>query len=58
MHAGGAYEPLSDVASNGLRRVEYRLDRLHARLHFEDTGNWVTYAQLNIDGPLIEWKTR
>jgi hypothetical protein len=58
MHADGAYEPLSRAASDALRRVEFRIDRLSAKLFFERTGKWVTCAQLNIDGPLIEWKRR
>src|SRR5688500_6078377 len=54
MHAGGAYEPISEAASTELRRVEYGLDRLRSALHFEDTGRWVRCAQLNIDRPMIE----
>ena len=58
MHAdAGGGERLSAAASEELRRTEYEIDRLRAKLHFRGKGEWVTCAQLNIDGPLIEWKT-
>jgi hypothetical protein len=47
---------LDDAAGGELRRVECTIDRLHARPHVEDSDRWVGCAQLNIDGPLIEWK--
>ena len=56
MHADGVYEPISDAASRELRRLEIEIDRLRAMLHFVDSGTWVRCLQLNIDGPLIEWK--
>ena len=58
MHVDGAYEPLSPAASDELRQVEAEIDRLRAKLLFAASGHWVTCAQLNIDGPLIEWKVR
>jgi hypothetical protein len=57
MHAGGVYEPLTAAASAELRLVECGIDRLKARLAFEASGTHVACAQLNIDGPLIEWKS-
>ena len=56
MHSGGAYEPLVHWASDELRQVECNIDRLHAKLYFAESGRWVRCSQLNIDGPLIEWK--
>jgi hypothetical protein len=55
MHACGAYQPLDDAVRAELRRVECGIDRLQARLDFRD--RCVTCVQLNIDGPLIEWKS-
>ena len=57
MHADGAYERLSKAASDELRQVEFQLDRLHAKLQFPESGEWVSCSQLNIDGEMIEWKT-
>lgn len=56
MHAGAVSAPLSRAESDNLRRVECEIDRLRARLHFPGRGEWVTCAQVNIDGRLIEWK--
>ena len=57
MHADGDYKRLSRVASDELRHVEFELDRLHAKIRFVDSGEWVSCAQLNVDGEMIEWKT-
>ena len=57
MHADGTYEPLSEAASDELREMEIEIDRLRAKLHFADIDRWVNCSQLNIDGPLIEWKS-
>src|SRR5687768_9637250 len=56
VHADGVYEPLSDAASDELREIEFDIDRLRAKLHFVESGEWVACSQLNIDGPLIDWK--
>jgi hypothetical protein len=56
MHAHAPDEPLSDATGEQLRRVEFEIDHLHAALQFLGSGEWVTCSQLNIDGPLIEWK--
>ena len=58
MHVDGTYEPLSPAASDELKQMEAEIDRLRAKLLFAASGHWVTCAQLNIDGPLIEWKVR
>jgi hypothetical protein len=57
MHAGGNYECLSKAAGAALREAEFEIDRLHAELHIPERDEWVTCSQLNIDGPMIEWKT-
>jgi hypothetical protein len=61
MHADdGADEPahgrLSGAASEELREVEREIDRLHAALYLLGPREWRKVSQLNIDGPLIEWK--
>jgi hypothetical protein len=57
MHVDGTYVPLSEAAGDELRRTEIEIDRLRAKLHFAGSDTWVTCRQLNIDGPLIEWKS-
>jgi hypothetical protein len=39
-----------------LRQVEQTIDFLHAKIFFPETKVWQRVSQLNIDGPLIEWK--
>ena len=56
MHADGDASPLSRPASDELRRMEYLLDSLRAKILILDTGEIRRAAQVNIDGPLIEWK--
>ena len=56
MHADGEREPLSEAAGDELRRVEYEIDAMKAKLIFPHTGATIRCAQLNIDGELIEWK--
>jgi hypothetical protein len=57
MHDGAEYQRLSKDVSDRLRRAEFEIDHLHAKLHLLDRNEWVTCSQLNIDGPLIEWKS-
>jgi hypothetical protein len=57
MHADGDGERLSEAARGSLRRAEFAIDRLHAKLHVPSRNEWVNCAQLNIDGSLIEWKS-
>ena len=47
---------LSDAAAEALRQVEYDIDRIHARLFLVGQREWRKISQLNIDGPLIEWR--
>jgi hypothetical protein len=47
---------LSDAASEELRKLEYDIDRIHAKLLLVGQGEWRNISQLNIDGELIEWK--
>jgi hypothetical protein len=56
MHADDGDKKLSEAASEELRRLEYQLDSLHASLFLDSVAEWLDLAQVNIDGPLIEWK--
>jgi hypothetical protein len=61
MHADdGPVDPahgrLSEAASEELREAEWEIDRLHAKLYLDGPQEWRKISQLNIDGPLIEWK--
>ena len=47
---------LSRPISIELRRIENEIDRIHARLFLVGPKEWRKISQLNIDGPLIEWK--
>lgn len=58
MHAEDDQPQMSRDASEELRRVEYAIDALHARLFEVQREKWIDIAQINIDGPLIEWKQR
>lgn len=55
MHADGDSEPLSEAASEELRATEREMDAIRATLLLE-TQEWLQLSQINIDGPLIEWK--
>jgi len=55
MHADDGEKRLSEVASDELRAAEFAIDQLRAKLQLHN-GQWVEVVQLNIDGPLIEWK--
>lgn len=56
MHADDDEPKMSRDAAEELRQAEYAIDALHARLFFQTQTKWVDIAQINIDGPLIEWK--
>jgi hypothetical protein len=49
--------PLGRAASEELRRVESALDGLRAQLRWHSSGQTLPISQLNIDGPLIEWRS-
>ena len=48
--------PMDPYALEELRHIEFVIDHLHAQLHLPEKNEWHPIAQLNIDGPLIEWK--
>jgi hypothetical protein len=61
MHAdeaeGGATRGrLAPETADRLREVEWEIDRIHAKLFLVGPQEWRKISQLNIDGPLIEWK--
>src|SRR5262245_18899540 len=56
MHADDGEKKLSEAASDELRAAELAIDALRAKMHLERENEWVDLSQLNIDGPLIEWK--
>lgn len=61
MHADdGADDPahgrLSVAAAEELREIEREIDRLNASLYLPGPQQWRRISQLNIDGPMIEWK--
>lgn len=56
MHADALNEEMSEAAGEELRRVEYEIDRMKARLFFPESGEWLKCAQINIDGEMVEWK--
>ena len=47
---------LTPEAAAALREVECEIDRIHAKLFLVGPAEWRKISQLNIDGPLIEWK--
>jgi len=58
MHADEDQEQLSEAASEELRRAEYQMDSIHARLFMSASGQWCDLAQVNIDASMIEWKLK
>src|SRR4051794_8457927 len=56
MHAEEDDARISEAASDELRRAERAIDQLRARIYFAEQDQWVSVAQLNIDGKMIEWK--
>jgi hypothetical protein len=56
LHGTRADGILNEDEKAALRRVEYLIDRLDARLLLADSGKWRRIAELNIDGPLVEWR--
>lgn len=56
LHADHADHRLTDADRDALRRVEYEIDRLHVKLFLVEAKEWRQVAQVNIDGPLIEWR--
>jgi len=56
IHADDQTDRLSPAASEELRRAEFAIDGIHAKLLWPDRREWIAITQLNIDGDLIEWK--
>ncbi len=56
MHADDDQAKLSPEAAEELRRAEYAIDQLRAKLFLPETKEWRKIGQVNIDGGLIEWK--
>lgn len=56
IHADRDEQRLSDAASDELRRAELALDSLRSMLVFDDGLEVLDLTQLNIDGPLIDWR--
>ena len=56
MHADDGEHRLSRAAAEELQRAERELDVLRAKLFIEQRDEWLDLSQVNIDGPLIEWK--
>jgi hypothetical protein len=56
MHADDDEKRLSEAAAQELRAVEAALDALKYKLFLQTEQQWMDLSQVNIDGPLIEWK--
>jgi hypothetical protein len=56
MHADDHDARLSRAASDELREAEVAIDRIRAKIYLSKTDKWRKITQLNIDGPLVEWK--
>ena len=56
MHADDADAPVCEETLEALREAEYAIDALHARLIVGEPQQCRRITQLNIDGPLIEWR--
>jgi hypothetical protein len=56
MHADDDRDLLSPAASEELRRTEIAMDRIQARIFVPAVDQWHTAVEINIDGPLIEWR--
>lgn len=56
MHADDVGDPVCAETSDALREVECAIDAIGAKLHLTAADEWRTITQLNIDGPLVEWR--
>jgi hypothetical protein len=56
MHADEVDEKLSEAASQELRDTEREMDAIRALLRLENPDESHSIRELNIDGPLIEWR--
>jgi hypothetical protein len=56
MHADEDAEKLTPDAAEELRRAEYAIDSLRAKLFLPARNEWRSIRQVNIDGKMIEWR--
>ena len=56
LHAEHDEDRLTSAASEELRRAELALDALRSQLVFDEQDEVLDLTQINIDGPLIEWR--
>jgi hypothetical protein len=56
MHADDNDPQLSNAASEALREAELAIDALEAILLLDSPPERLVLGQINIDGPLVEWK--
>lgn len=56
MHADDEGAPVCEETLDALREAEYAIDALRARLILPEAQQCRRITQLNIDGPLIEWR--
>jgi hypothetical protein len=58
IHEDDGKDQAPQEALEELAKAENAIDRVAAELHWRDSDERTSIAQLNIDGELIEWKTR
>ena len=56
MHADDVGDPVCAETSEALRDVECAIDAIRVKLYLTNANEWRTITQLNIDGPLVEWR--
>jgi hypothetical protein len=56
IHAPREDDRLTDADKAALRKAEYEIDRLHAKLFLVESREWRKISELNIDGELVEWR--
>jgi hypothetical protein len=56
IHEDNGHDQAPPEALDELAKAEVAIDRIRAELHWQDSSEHTRIAQLNIDGPLIEWK--
>lgn len=56
LHAPHGDDRLTDADRDALRKVEYEIDRLHAKLFLVESQEWRPISELNIDGSMVEWR--
>jgi hypothetical protein len=56
LHADDQTEKLSEAASKELRRLEYAIDAIRAKIYFPTRNEYRPIVQVNIDQGMVEWK--